>query len=71
MTQRVADLMVEILAQAGAQRCYGIVGDTHNPCTKLSANHISSFLQARDNLDEGFLEEIFGCVAVVHNKQYV
>ena len=30
MTQRVADLMVEILAQAGAQRCYGIVGDTLN-----------------------------------------
>jgi len=33
MAQRVADLMVEILAEAGAQRCYGIVGDTLNHFT--------------------------------------
>jgi len=30
MTQRVADLMVDILASAGARHCYGIVGDTLN-----------------------------------------
>ncbi len=30
MTQTVADVMVEVLAQAGATRCYGVPGDTLN-----------------------------------------
>ena len=30
MSRRVADVMVEVLAQAGAQRCYGVPGDTLN-----------------------------------------
>jgi pyruvate dehydrogenase (quinone) len=30
MTRRVADVMVEVLAKAGAKRCYGVPGDTLN-----------------------------------------
>src|ERR1700743_3621102 len=30
MTQTVADVMVEVLVQAGAKRCYGVPGDTLN-----------------------------------------
>ena len=30
MTHRVADVMVEVLAKAGAKRCYGVPGDTLN-----------------------------------------
>ncbi|WP_420381529.1 thiamine pyrophosphate-dependent enzyme [Novosphingobium sp.] len=30
MTQTVADVMVEVLSQAGAKRCYGVPGDTLN-----------------------------------------
>ncbi len=30
MTGRVADVMVEVLAKAGARRCYGVPGDTLN-----------------------------------------
>src|ERR1700760_398148 len=30
MAQTVADVMVEVLAQAGATRCYGVPGDTLN-----------------------------------------
>src|SRR6204780_3428416 len=31
MAQKVADVMWEMLAQAGVKRCYGIVGDALNP----------------------------------------
>src|SRR6202167_4402938 len=31
MSQKVADVMWEMLAQAGVKRCYGIVGDALNP----------------------------------------
>ena len=31
MERRVADVMWEMLAQAGVKRCYGIVGDALNP----------------------------------------
>lgn len=31
--KRVADIIVEVLQQAGVQRCYGIVGDTLNHIT--------------------------------------
>jgi pyruvate dehydrogenase (quinone) len=31
MTQKVADVMWEMLAKAGVKRCYGIVGDALNP----------------------------------------
>src|SRR6202050_3403778 len=31
MTQKVADVMWEMLAKAGGKRCYGIVGDALNP----------------------------------------
>src|SRR5271154_3817514 len=31
MTQNVADVMWEMLAQSGVKRCYGIVGDALNP----------------------------------------
>jgi len=31
MAQKVADVMWELLAKAGAKRCYGIVGDALNP----------------------------------------
>jgi pyruvate dehydrogenase (quinone) len=31
MAQKVADVMWELLAKAGVQRCYGIVGDALNP----------------------------------------
>src|SRR5580658_4758370 len=31
MTQKVADVMWEMLAEAGVKRCYGIVGDALNP----------------------------------------
>lgn len=27
-TQKVSDIIIEVLEQAGVQRCYGIVGDT-------------------------------------------
>ena len=30
MTQTVAEVMVEVLSQAGAKRCYGVPGDTLN-----------------------------------------
>src|SRR5580658_1024998 len=30
MTKRVADVLIETLQAAGAERCYGIVGDTLN-----------------------------------------
>src|ERR1700744_4348604 len=30
MAQTVADVMVEVLVQAGARRCYGVPGDTLN-----------------------------------------
>ncbi|MFC5525356.1 thiamine pyrophosphate-dependent enzyme [Rhodanobacter ginsengisoli] len=33
MAQKVADIIVDTLAKAGAQRCYGIVGDTINHFT--------------------------------------
>src|ERR1700685_3018264 len=31
MSQKVADVMWEMLAKAGVKRCYGIVGDALNP----------------------------------------
>jgi glyoxylate carboligase len=31
MSQKVADLLWEMLANAGVKRCYGIVGDALNP----------------------------------------
>src|ERR1035437_10233696 len=31
MSQKVADIMWEMLASAGVKRCYGIVGDALNP----------------------------------------
>lgn len=31
MSQNVADLLWEMLANAGVKRCYGIVGDALNP----------------------------------------
>ena len=31
MARKVADVMWEMLANAGVQRCYGIVGDALNP----------------------------------------
>ncbi len=33
MTKTVADVMVEVLKDAGAQRCYGVAGDTLNYLT--------------------------------------
>ena len=30
MAKTVADVMVDVLAQAGAKRCYGVAGDTLN-----------------------------------------
>jgi pyruvate dehydrogenase (quinone) len=31
MSEKVADLLWEMLANAGVKRCYGIVGDALNP----------------------------------------
>ena len=37
MSKKVAEIIVEVLEQAGVKRCYGIVGDTLN----LIAHHIN------------------------------
>ena len=36
MSKKVAEIIVEVLEQAGVKRCYGIVGDTLN----LIAEHL-------------------------------
>ncbi|RKQ96308.1 thiamine pyrophosphate-dependent enzyme [Kushneria sinocarnis] len=33
MSRNVAEIMVDVLAEAGARRCYGVVGDTINQLT--------------------------------------
>src|ERR1700754_2677694 len=43
MAMKVADLLVEVLAEAGVQRIYGVVGD--------SLNGITDSIRARKNLD--------------------
>jgi len=43
MAMKVADLLVEVLAEAGVRRIYGVVGD--------SLNGITDSIRARENLD--------------------
>ena len=43
MAMKVADLLVEVLAEAGVQRIYGVVGD--------SLNGITDSIRARKDLD--------------------
>ena len=38
MSKEVAEILVEVLEQAGVKRCYGIVGDTLN----LFAEHLEA-----------------------------
>src|SRR6204780_4679594 len=48
MAQKVADVMWEMLAQAGVKRCYGIVGDALNPVIDaLRRNRKIQFIHVR------------------------
>jgi len=48
MAQKVADLMWDMLAQAGVKRCYGIVGDALNPVIDaLRRNEKIEFIHVR------------------------
>jgi pyruvate dehydrogenase (quinone) len=43
MTKKVADLLVDVLAEAGVQRIYGVVGD--------SLNGITDSMRVKNNLE--------------------
>src|SRR5271154_7378951 len=49
MSQKVADVMWEMLAKAGVKRCYGIVGDALNPVIDaLRRNGKIEFIHVRN-----------------------
>jgi pyruvate dehydrogenase (quinone) len=43
MAKRVADLLVDVLAEAGVQRVYGVSGDSLNGITDSIRMHRDSF----------------------------
>ena len=48
MSRKVADLLWEMLANAGVKRCYGIVGDALNPVVDgLRRNGKIEFIHVR------------------------
>src|ERR1700734_3308056 len=55
MSRKVADLLWEMLANAGVKRCYGIVGDALNPVVDaLRRNGKIEFIHVRHEEYGGF-----------------
>ncbi|WP_010164865.1 ubiquinone-dependent pyruvate dehydrogenase [Sphingomonas sp. PAMC 26617] len=54
MSQTVADIIIEVLAEAGAQRCYGVPGDTLNYVTDAIRRNGMRFVHVRHEEAGGF-----------------
>ncbi|HAM64983.1 MAG TPA: ubiquinone-dependent pyruvate dehydrogenase, partial [Acinetobacter nosocomialis] len=53
-TQKVSDIIIEVLEQAGVQRCYGIVGDTLNHVTDSMSKSKIEWIHVRHEEVGGF-----------------
>ncbi len=52
--QKVSDIIIEVLEQAGVQRCYGIVGDTLNHVTDSMSKSSIEWIHVRHEEVGGF-----------------
>jgi glyoxylate carboligase len=65
MSRKVADLLWEMLANAGVKRCYGIVGDALNPVIDgLRRNGRIEFIHVRHEEYGVFAAAAEACLAV-------